>query len=429
MKKLYSIYKLDMTTNQYQPISSQNPHLVVNKNQLDFKIDKPDEHNLLPINNKSRDLLCIGNKSKSKIKIQFSTIQSHKYTLEIIPQIFTLEPKKVIEIEFHITPHCTTTILSELQLLSFHHNEVKEYHDSILMDWKSDLSFFIDSDEIEVLSLLGQGSFGIVMKGKYRNDIVAIKTLKETGMKVDELELEKEIEILQKMNSLFIIRFFGVVKSSKGTGLVTELAKYGSFESLIMKIKNVKFNLRVCQDIVNGLYYLHNNGIIHRDLKPDNVLIVNDDLGADVCGKLTDFGSCRTINMMKCNMTFTNGVGTPIYMAPELFIKQFKYSFPIDIYSFALTLYQSFKCNDIYDNKQFPFPWNVIDFVQSGKRLPRLDNMSLGCWKIVSCCWDDDPTKRLKIENLKLKMRKFKLKKNYKNKLKCELKIVLMRFS
>ena len=38
--------------------------------------------------------------------------------------------------------------------------------------------------------------------------------------------------------------------------------------------------------------------------------------------KLTDFGASRNINMLNTNMTFTKGVGTPVYMSPEILNKQ-----------------------------------------------------------------------------------------------------------
>ena len=54
--------------------------------------------------------------------------------------------------------------------------------------------------------------------------------------------------------------------------------------------------------------------------------------------KLTDFGSSRNINMLMTNMTFTKGVGTPKYMAPEI-LKREHYKKAADVYSFGTTIF------------------------------------------------------------------------------------------
>ena len=56
-------------------------------------------------------------------------------------------------------------------------------------------------------------------------------------------------------------------------------------------------------------------------------------------GKLTDFGSSRNINLLMTNMTFTKGIGTPTYMAPEVLNKE-KYKKAADVYSFGVMMYE-----------------------------------------------------------------------------------------
>lgn len=61
---------------------------------------------------------------------------------------------------------------------------------------------------------------------------------------------------------------------------------------------NVKFNLgeikRVIQQLLNGLYYIHNNKILHRDMKAANVLITKNGVL-----KLADFGLARAFSANK----------------------------------------------------------------------------------------------------------------------------------
>ena len=105
--------------------------------------------------------------------------------------------------------------------------------------------------------------------------------------------------------------------------MVTEYAKYGSLNDLMKRFNNPideRIRIKILIDCSKGISYLHTNGIIHRDIKPDRFLIF-DIQNVDkiiINAKLTDFGSSRNINMLMTNMTFTKGVGSPKFMAPEI---------------------------------------------------------------------------------------------------------------
>ena len=219
-------------------------------------------------------------------------------------------------------------------MLLWINRRIKEMN--IKISLQTQLSNYIDYDEVKINKILGEGSFGIVYLGKYRNNKVAIKKIKD-GSNMEEID--KEIEMMSKFKNEYLIYFYGSINHKGSLSMVLEYAPYGSFSDLITQ-KDLKMNLRVMKDIINGIYYLHSNGIIHRDLKPDNVLIVNNNINAEICGKLTDFGSSRVISMIQTNRTFTNGIGTPLYMSPEI-LEGRKYSLPSDIFSFAVIMYEA----------------------------------------------------------------------------------------
>ncbi|KAL7721774.1 Protein serine/threonine kinase [Entamoeba marina] len=123
----------------------------------------------------------------------------------------------------------------------------------------------------------------------------------------------------------------------------------------------------------------------------DNCIPVN--------AKLTDFGSSRNVNMMKSNMTFTQGIGTPMYMAPEV-LDQSKYSEKADVFSFAICMYEVFNWGTPYPKEEFPFPWNIAEYISAGKRRPRPSTMPEWYYNIISSCWDPKPLRRPNITQI-----------------------------
>ena len=142
-----------------------------------------------------------------------------------------------------------------------------------------------------------------------------------------------------------------------------------------------------------------------RDIKPDNFLIfdIENTDKSIINSKLTDFGSSRNINLLQTNMTFTKGIGTPTFMAPEILNKK-QYKKPSDVYSFAITMYEVMKWGEAYPKSQFKFSWQIASFIQEGNRLS-LDFISNETMKeIISKSWQEEPKERLTIEEIQSKL-------------------------
>eukprot|EP00041_Stephanoeca_diplocostata_P020282 m.451574 g.451574 ORF g.451574 m.451574 type:complete len:192 (-) comp21528_c0_seq16:124-699(-) len=110
----------------------------------------------------------------------------------------------------------------------------------------------------------------------------------------------------------------------------------------------------MAMDIANGMRHLHALKIIHRDLKSDNCLVAKDfqvkvgDFGESkltggrsVEVQMTEDASGMETTSFASDNIHTRGIGTPLWMAPELLGNTGDvYSEKIDVYSFGIVMWE-----------------------------------------------------------------------------------------
>jgi Protein kinase domain len=107
--------------------------------------------------------------------------------------------------------------------------------------------------------------------------------------------------------------------------------KEGTLESLIKKGSGPAVAESVFYHILQALDCLAFNGIVHRDVKPENILYIPK-LGGQYQFQLGDFGLCnRTVSAATC------GIGSPLYMAPEMF-RIGEQTHKVDVWSLYVTM-------------------------------------------------------------------------------------------
>lgn len=155
--------------------------------------------------------------------------------------------------------------------------------------------------------------------------------------------LENEAEILESLNSPYVVLFLGKNMSKElsndESGKVSIFMEYmgrGSLSDFVEKFRG-KLDEEIIRlyskEILCGLKYIHEKGIVHCDLKCKNVL-----LGSSGNVKLADFGCAKRIKEMKKNGNLLQDIGgTPLWMAPEVLRKD-RLDFTSDIWSFGCTV-------------------------------------------------------------------------------------------
>jgi serine/threonine-protein kinase len=95
--------------------------------------------------------------------------------------------------------------------------------------------------------------------------------------------------------------------------------------------------LRITAQIADGLAAAHRAGLIHRDVKPENVLMTKESHGLGRA-KIGDFGLAKRVRG-RGEKVFDGLVGTPQYMAPELFSGSLA-SPSTDVYALGVCLFR-----------------------------------------------------------------------------------------
>ncbi|ELP88535.1 serine/threonine protein kinase HT1, putative [Entamoeba invadens IP1] len=358
------------------------------------------------ISTKQRELLCVGNSTKHNMKIQITAkdTDTHKFVFTSNQHLMVLRKGEACEFKLFVEVLCTTKVESDFMLVANSYVSERELYKPISFSIVSKLSSKLDPDELKENTKLGEGSFGIVYKGIFRKEIVAIKKMREVSDTENAIiEFEKEVSMLDKFRSEFIVHFYGAVFVPNKVCMITEFAPFGNLQDLMKHYQSeeidVTLRVKFMLDAAKGISYLHTNGILHRDIKPDNFLVFSLDLNQRVNAKLTDFGSARNVNVMMTNMTFTKGIGTPKYMGPEILNKN-KYKKSADIYSFAITLLEVLTWVEPFPKEIYKFGWSIADLISIGKRPSTILKLEKKYQSIIENAWKQEPKERSDINTI-----------------------------
>uniref|UniRef100_A0A8R1DXS7 Protein kinase domain-containing protein n=1 Tax=Caenorhabditis japonica TaxID=281687 RepID=A0A8R1DXS7_CAEJA len=188
-------------------------------------------------------------------------------------------------------------------------------------------------DDFTKLEKIGEGTYGVVYKGRNRktNEMVAMKKIRleseDEGVPstaVREISLLKELKhpnvvgldaVIMQENRLYLIFEF---LSSDLKRFMDQLPKDQFLSSATLKSYTFQ--------ILQAMCFCHQRRVIHRDLKPQNLLV--DNKGGI---KLADFGLARAIGIPI--RVYTHEVVTLWYRAPEILMGAQRYSMGVDMWS------------------------------------------------------------------------------------------------
>lgn len=186
--------------------------------------------------------------------------------------------------------------------------------------------------------LLGQGATGNVYKGiitnfineKINQSLLVIKELKisppqnkkdHDQQNILKISVCTELLTVIGLNHDNIVKYYGYADIPEDNKLILFLENIEGKELFnLINNENLSDNekIDICNQLINGLDYLHLNGIYHRDIKLENIMIEikqNPDGTRKFIVKYIDFNfGCK--DQVSCLYTIY-GQGTPIYISPE----------------------------------------------------------------------------------------------------------------
>ena len=251
--------------------------------------------------------------------------------------------------------------------------------------------FVVKYEDFQFIKSVGKGGFSEVFSAIYTEtgQTCAVKKLKCKDLDGEKfISFYREIDILSKCKHPFLLGFLGF-STKRPYIVVTEYLPGGSlYDALRWKEKSLtgtqKTIIAMC--IANGMQRLHKLKIVHRDLKSLNIL-----LDANLLPRVIDFGLSTQLEEGHREEFLTTTVGTPHWMAPELFESQ-PYTNKIDVYAYGMLLWEIL-------TQQTPYPGKsssqiMYDVCNKQKRPPIPMRTPSALKALINQCWAQDPNDR-----------------------------------
>uniref|UniRef100_A0A8C4SR36 Tyrosine-protein kinase n=1 Tax=Erpetoichthys calabaricus TaxID=27687 RepID=A0A8C4SR36_ERPCA len=240
----------------------------------------------------------------------------------------------------------------------------------------------MERTDITMKHKLGGGQYGEVYVGVWKkyNLTVAVKTLKEDTMEVEEFL--KEASVMKEIKHPNLVQLLGVCTLEPPFYIVTEYMPHGNLLDYLRECNRVEVNavvlLYMATQISSAMEYLEKQNFIHRDLAARNCLV-----GENHVVKVADFGLSRL--MTGDTYTAHAGAKFPIkWTAPESLAYN-TFSIKSDVWAFGVLLWE------IATYGMSPYPGidlsQVYDLLEKGYRMEQPEGCPPKVYELMRACW------------------------------------------
>ncbi|XP_002988156.2 probable LRR receptor-like serine/threonine-protein kinase IRK [Selaginella moellendorffii] len=190
---------------------------------------------------------------------------------------------------------------------------------------------------------IGRGGFGVVYRAAISDGrTFAVKKLVTAGLVKSQLEFEKEVQQLGKIEHPNLVALQGYYWTSRMQLLIYDFVPNGSLYSRLHERTfgepplSWSERFKIAQGTAMGLSHLHHScqpQVIHYDLKSNNIL-----LGVDNRPLISDYGLANLLPVLDRYAISSKFQGALGYMAPEFASQSSKVTEKCDVYGFGIIL-------------------------------------------------------------------------------------------
>ena len=236
----------------------------------------------------------------------------------------------------------------------------------------------------EIIGVIDKGAFSVVMKTRNvkTGSLYACKVIPRDGLVDMEMleRVEQELRIQQSIDHPNIAKIISVHYLEALIIIVMDYYEYGNLLPVSLQQISHSEAMNIIRKIISALTYLHSRNIAHRDIKLENIVLTKN-----MNPMLIDFGGC--VSSSELRSTF---VGTPLYLAPEIYFNVDYDAKAADIWSFGVTCF-------VLVNGFFPWASEkssvIMKMLKHGEyTIPNSKYLDID--RIIKRCLVFDPAKR-----------------------------------
>ena len=276
-----------------------------------------------------------------------------------------------------------------------------QYYDPTLFNYEKLPN--IPRENITYIGDLGEGNFGMVMKGEAKgitlkepSTLVAIKVLKEGSNKDAKNDFIKEAVHMNQFDHPNILKLLGVCFDKEPLCLIFEYMDLGDLNNYLRRTaiscsqSSSTLTMQQLADmavhVAAGLEYLAVRHFVHRDLATRNCLI-NEKLFV----KISDFGLSKDVYCKDYYRLGEKSVLPIRWMPPEAILYS-TFTTQSDIWSFGIVLWEIFSSGTqpycALSNEE------VVERVTNGQILRCPSGCPKELYGLMVRCWASEPKER-----------------------------------
>ena len=182
---------------------------------------------------------------------------------------------------------------------------------------------------IDILETISEGRFFRIYKARKGTKFIILKaTARQDSMFVEMLR--REYELSMSLSHSCIVSTIGFEDDTPvGPAIVLEYIAGQTLDGFLLTKPSKAERVRVFNDILDGVDYLHHRDVLHNDLKPSNILV-----NSQGSARIVDFGLSISADSL-----YTGCIGgSAEFTAPEIIHGKGPAGAPSDVYSVGMLM-------------------------------------------------------------------------------------------